>query len=232
MWVVTGPTASGKTSLAIDVAEHLGATLYNADPFQFYSELRIISNRESFSGPSQFLGCFSLKDETISAGEFSRRSLDLLKENGVWVGCGLYVGALLYGLDADRRKGTPFQGAPRTDFKMIVLNPDRGLLYEKINLRVEKMLAEGALDEAKQVFNLVERKEVSSTHPALKAIGLAHLLEYLQGRQTLDQATEEWKQDTRRLAKRQWTWLRKFCPPSKMCHWVDKKEASKNFWHE
>ena len=82
--------------------------------------------------------------------------------------------------------------------------PRREVLYDRINHRVDIMLADGLLEETKQlkgggVF------DVNLT--AAQAIGYKELLGYLDGHETLTEATENLKTATRRYAKRQLTWF-------------------------
>ncbi len=207
--VITGPTGSGKSKWAEDHEEGL---LFNADPFQFYREIPILSNQPEYRDRYRFVADRSLFEPT-SAGSFSKEAEPYLQDGNVWVGFGLYLGALIYGLDDDRRKGTPFQGSPRHPFSMIVLDPARDRLYQELDCRVDSMIERGAISEAEALFPRASEIRV-------KAIGLTHLFEFLSGRVTKDRAIELWKRDTRRLAKRQWTWLRKFAPPSANCRWI------------
>jgi tRNA dimethylallyltransferase len=218
---VTGPTASGKTDWAIHLAKDLGRDLANADGFQFYREIPILSNQPREPLESwHYLAHRSISDPT-NAGEFSKEAASDLHQAWVWVGTGLYLGALLYGLDESPQKGTPFQGSPRRDFQMFVLNPHREELYHRINTRVDHMWSEGALDEAKWVEKAIGEGRISPDAPPLKAIGLRQLLMLLRGELSEEKAIDLWKQETRRLAKRQWTWLRKFCPPRENIQWLD-----------
>lgn len=85
---------------------------------------------------------------------------------------------------------------------MIGLNMEREALYQRINERVEQMMANGLLEEVRR---LTPYRDL----PALKTVGYAELFDYLDGRLTLAEATEKIKQNTRRFAKRQLTWFRK-----------------------
>ena len=78
---------------------------------------------------------------------------------------------------------------------------DREKLYERINLRVDKMLDEGLLDEARQASN----KGVT----AAQAIGHKEFIPYFKGEVSLEEAVEKLKRETRRYAKRQLTWFRR-----------------------
>jgi len=84
----------------------------------------------------------------------------------------------------------------------IGLTADRALIYSRINKRVDLMIREGLIEEAK---GLLPFKHLN----ALKTVGYTELFNYLEGNTTLDKAIEEIKKNTRRYAKRQLTWYRK-----------------------
>jgi len=86
----------------------------------------------------------------------------------------------------------------------LFLAPDREALNARIDARFEAMIAEGALDE---VERLAERK-LDPALPVMRAHGVPHLIAHLEGRLTLSEALERGKLDTRRYAKRQFTWAR------------------------
>lgn len=79
---------------------------------------------------------------------------------------------------------------------------DRQNLYERINDRVDKMLENGLLDEARDFYSS------EKGHTASAAIGYKELKPYLDGRSSLEAAVERLKMETRRFAKRQLTWFR------------------------
>ncbi|PIR22686.1 MAG: hypothetical protein COV44_06850 [Deltaproteobacteria bacterium CG11_big_fil_rev_8_21_14_0_20_45_16] len=220
LFVVTGPTASGKSAYANKLAQKHSRELVNADAFQFFKEIPIISN-QGFQDdkPVHLVGARSL-GQAYSAGDFAKDVEPYLNSKFILVGTGLYLGAALYGLDNETRKGTPFQGEPRVEYLMTVLNPPRAHLYDQINERVDQMMSDGALTEAEKIFDLLASQKLSPGLPVLKAIGLKHLLEHLRGERSLSECIDLWKRDTRRLAKRQWTWLRKFCPPGPCVEWL------------
>lgn len=223
---ISGPTGVGKTDFALRILEIApDLKIFNADAFQFYREIPILSNQEKFPPhiKTKYFGYRSIS-QAHSAGEFSKEVLQDLNEEALWVGTGLYLSAALYGLDEDGRKGTPFQGEARMDYRILVLTMDRASLYQKLNERVDKMLEAGALEEARHVLQMIHRGEVSPDAPPLKAIGLKHLLAFLRKEMSWEDCIEQWKQDTRRLAKRQWTWLKKFCAASEKIRWLDPDE--------
>ncbi len=91
---------------------------------------------------------------------------------------------------------------------------DRQKLYDRINLRVDLMINNGLLDEAKSTYNMRNNKG------AFQAIGHKELYDYFDGNLNLEQAIENLKMQTRRYAKRQLTWFKRvenvkwFCPDS------------------
>ena len=117
-----------------------------------------------------------------------------------------------------RKKGKPNQGAQRTDFDIeyILVERPREELYERINLRVEKMLQEGLLEEAKRAFHSVGMNadngyRLANQHEipnSLNTVGYKELLPYFRGEYSLDRAIELIKQNSRHYAKRQMTWWR------------------------
>lgn len=93
---------------------------------------------------------------------------------------------------------------PSGTWKGMVLLPKREKLYDKINARFADMIREGGLAEAKRVLVL----NLAPDLPAMKAIGLRELTSHLNGEISLDDAIELAMRQTRRFAKRQYTWLR------------------------
>ena len=81
--------------------------------------------------------------------------------------------------------------------------PDRTQLYRRIDLRVDKMLDAGLLDEAKLVY---DHRQIYRT--AAQAIGYKEFFSYFEGTAPLDACTEKLKQASRNYAKRQLTWFR------------------------
>ena len=91
----------------------------------------------------------------------------------------------------------------RGEWLGIALTPPRQDLYARIDRRFASMLMEGAMDEARA---LAER-DLDPSLPAMKAHGMPWLLAYLRGDMSADLAAEYAKRDTRRYAKRQFTWI-------------------------
>ena len=84
----------------------------------------------------------------------------------------------------------------------IALNRPREELYERINRRVDQMMSDGLLDEARALY---PKKELN----ALNTVGYKELFDYLDGRWPLEEAVERIKGNTRRYARKQLTWYKK-----------------------
>ena len=84
---------------------------------------------------------------------------------------------------------------------------NRETLYRRIDARVDSMLAQGLLEEAKQFFNRCQESQNIPT--AAQAIGYKELFPYFQGEISLEDAVEAVKRESRRYAKRQITWFKR-----------------------
>lgn len=105
---------------------------------------------------------------------------------------------------------------PQHEFCVTVLTLDRPALYQRIENRVDCMFEEGLIDEVRRIRAL----NIDPTLPALKSIGYQEPLAYLDGRYTWERMVELIKRNSRRYAKRQLTWLRRYQTYHKIC--VDK----------
>lgn len=88
------------------------------------------------------------------------------------------------------------------DTLFIGLTADREILYYKINQRVDKMVTEGLIEEARELYDLGIRSKAVMT-----PIGPKELFEYFDGDVTLEEALENIKSKSRKYAKRQYTWF-------------------------
>lgn len=277
---IVGPTAIGKTTRAISLAQHFGTEIISADSRQFYKEMKIgtavPSDFELSQVKHHFIQHINIH-ESYSVGDFELDVNLVLKElfrkNEVVVmvgGSGLYVDAVLYGLDdlpevePDIRKNlnsilkkdgiAPLQeqlkqldpeyydkvdvenphrliralevcissGRPYSSFLgrkknrhgspyiLLGLSADREVIYNRINERVDIMMQNGLLEEAKRLF---AQRHLN----ALNTVGYKELFAHFEGEITLEEAVEEIKKNTRRFAKRQLTWYRK----NQEVHWID-----------
>ena len=265
---IGGPTASGKTSLAIELALLLGTEVISSDSRQCYKEMSIGTAVPTKAEQSMvfhhFIHSHSIHSP-LTAGSYASEARhlvsSLLDKYGSAVivgGSPLYGDALLYGLDdfpkvdesileqlsklsleelshqikeldpisaedidhqnrrrLERALSICFQtGKPYSSFKNrkrpkpfenifeIGINWERNLLYDRINSRVDLMFQSGLLAEVKSLIPFKDLKP-------LQTVGYSELFEYLEGKCSLDEATEKIKQHSRNFAKRQLTWYNK-----------------------
>lgn len=269
---IIGPTAIGKTSLSISIAQHFQTEIISCDSRQFYKEMSIGTAvpdpQELATVKHHFIQNRSIFED-YNVGAFEREALKtldaLFEKHDVVVmvgGSGLYVNAVLKGFDdfpkvdpqirigltkeLEENGLTSLQeqlkaldeetyntiaidnpqrvsraleicigtGLPYASFKnkakkkrnfqsiQIGLNGDRQKIYDRINLRVDLMIQNGLLEEAKTLYP-------NKTLNALQTVGYRELFSFFDGEFTQEFAISEIKKNTRRFAKRQLTWFRK-----------------------
>ena len=89
---------------------------------------------------------------------------------------------------------------------IIVLNREREHLYKRIDMRVDIMMKNGLIEEVKSLLNMGYTKDMIS----MQGIGYKEIIKYFDGEYELDEAIEIIKRDSRRYAKRQLTWFRRY----------------------
>ena len=94
---------------------------------------------------------------------------------------------------------------PKYNYILFGTTMDREKLYEKINLRVDLMIQNGLVEEVQSLV-----KKYKNMPTALQGLGYKEVVEYLNGKITKEDMIEKIKQETRRYAKRQLTWFRKY----------------------
>ncbi|PKP82928.1 MAG: tRNA (adenosine(37)-N6)-dimethylallyltransferase MiaA [Alphaproteobacteria bacterium HGW-Alphaproteobacteria-18] len=273
--LIHGPTASGKSALAIELARKLGGEVINADSMQVYSDLQVISARpteEEMAGVPHHLFGYVDAATRYSTGEWleaARRVLGRLQRQNkhavIVGGTGLYLLALTQGLsdippvpddiraevkaiseaegaeglrarlaphdpDLAERLGTGDRqrlarayevwlatGRPLSDFQNerqppvlkegewvgFALTPPRAALYKKIDRRFEGMLMQGAVTEAQALV----ARNLNPELPAMKALGMPSIAAFVRGEISAEEAAESAKRESRRYAKRQFTWI-------------------------
>jgi len=107
------------------------------------------------------------------------------------------------GLTARSRK-VDRRNAARYNSARYGLTLDRSELYRRIEDRVDAMIDEGLVEEVRQLLDA----GYSESLVAMKGLGYAQIAPYVRGQQSLDEAVRRLKRDTRRFAKRQFTWFR------------------------
>jgi tRNA dimethylallyltransferase len=286
--VIVGPTASGKTSLALDIARRIPSEIISADSRQVYKFLTIGTAKPAPEELKQVKHHFIDEispDRHFSGGEFGiegRIRIQEITNNRklpiVAGGTGLYIRSLVDGLfsgpgkEEDIREeiearmesegaeilleelrqvdpeaaarmlpsnqrriiralevyyatGKPIsqhhgehQREPYFNAVFVGLQWERKALYERINLRVDAMLAAGFLDEVRGLLAL----GYDDRQKSLQTVGYKEAFAYLRNETDYDRMVELMKQNTRRFAKRQLTWFRK----DKRIRWFDIREAN------
>jgi tRNA dimethylallyltransferase len=150
--------------------------------------------------------------ELVSIDPEAARTMDPSKSQRIVRALEVYhaTGRLLSDFHAEHR-------SPPFSFSVFVLDRPREELYERINGRVDAMIADGLVDET---TDLLER--YGNVAAPLKTIGYREVIEHLDGRHSLDRAVDLIKRNTRRYAKRQLTWLR----GQERYRWMNAAEAT------
>lgn len=207
IYVVVGPTGVGKTKLSVMLAKKLDAVVFNADSMQVYKELNIgtakIKKEEMEGVPHYLFDIVSISEEfnAFKYQQMGRQLLDKFNDKNIVIvgGTGLYIKALLYDYTFDENEN---RNKKLYDFKIIGLTRDRTHLYQIINDRVDQMISNGLIEEAKSLFIKNYDKRALNT-----AIGYKEIFSYFKGDLSKEEAIEKIKQNSRHYAKRQYTFF-------------------------
>lgn len=284
--VITGPTGSGKTDTAIDLALKLNAEIISADSRQIYRGIPIgtaaPTKEQLDTVKHHFVGIFDL-DQYYSAAQFEEDAINLLpslfEKSDFAVMCGgsmMYIDAVCKGIDniptiSDeirqatydewhekgddemreilkaldpehysivdlknmkrvihaieicRQAGTNYTSLrtntiKKRPFRIVKtgINLPREDLFNRINLRVEKMVENGLVEEAKSVYHL---RHLNS----LNTVGYKEMFAWLDGTMDFDTAVARIQKNTRVYAKKQLTWFAK----DKTMIWLGPGETEK-----
>jgi len=269
---VVGPTAVGKTALALQLAREFNGEIINADSRLFYRGLDIGTAKptpeEIASAPHHLVDCLD-PDESMSLASFVDLALDAIKEINergrlpiLVGGTGQYVWALVEAWDVPRvepdqalrreleavaeSEGHEALGArlraldpeaadridsrnvrrvvraievaiarsvapeppesdnPALDALLIGLTARRELIYERVDGRIDQMIAGGWLDEVKGLLTAGDFAAWSAS----SSIGYRELISHLNEESTLDEAIALTKKSTRRLVRHQYGWFK------------------------
>jgi len=273
--IIAGPTATGKTALAIDLAARFGAEIVGADSRQVYRYLDIGTAKptaeQCAAVPHHVINVVN-PDEHFDSARFcllAEEAIAQIVARGKRVlvvgGTGLYLRVLTKGLfsgppanpalrmrlqEQEQQEGKGFlhrwlqnvdpvaarrlhpndivrlmralevfllTGTPLSQWQgehrfrdnrfstlLISLVVEREMLAHRIELRCRQMINDGLVEEVRRLWDM----GYSSELPSLRTIGYAQIGAVLQGQCSLDGALTSMALETRRLAKRQLTWLR------------------------
>ena len=269
LYIVCGPTGSGKTSVAKSLADFYHAPIINADAFQIYQDMNIGTAKIDKDDPYykiHYLLDIKKPSESFSVMEYQKLFRETVSELSkkykdiiVCGGTGLYIRASIYDyvfkeeqevdtsdleemdndelyellmrLDPESTKTIHKNNRKRViralafkrsegisksenissqehkliydEIKILMLNPDREILYDSINKRVDEMFEKGLVNEVEQLIN---KYQLSNTAKA--AIGYKEVIDYLNGEMSLEECKELIKKRTRNYAKRQVTFFK------------------------
>jgi tRNA A37 N6-isopentenylltransferase MiaA len=204
---VVGPTASGKTAAAVELALRFGGEVVSCDSVQIYKGFDVGTAKPSLGerkGVPHHLLDVAGPEEEWSAGHYARAARicigDVLNRKKLPVvtgGSGFYLRALTDGL-------TGLSPAPADwEFVHIGLHPERGALEQRIKDRTAAMLRDGLIGETQSLL----LSGVPAGCPPMRSIGYIQARAVLDGSLTVEQAREEITLRTRQYAKRQRTWF-------------------------
>ena len=226
--IITGPTAVGKSSIAIKCAELLNGEIISADSMQIYKELNIgtakLSEKEQHQIKHYMINIKNF-NENYNVWQFVNDTKliikDIIKRKKIPIICGgtiLYIKALIENYNFSNANYNKINNAENNCFqyKIFTLNLDRNVLYNKINVRVDKMLQNGMLDEVK----LLHGQGLNQNMQSGKSIGYRELMDYLDNKTSYEFAVEKFKQHSRNYAKRQLTFIKTI----KNVIWIDSKD--------
>ncbi len=275
--VIAGPTATGKSKLAVSLAQKIGGEIISADSMQVYKYMNIgtaKSTTAEMGGIKHHMIDVLLPDDEFSVAVFKEMSIKCIQEvhkKGkipiLVGGTGFYINAVLYNndftettvceeyrnelysiaekegneylhamlkkIDTKSAESIHFNNVKRVvraieffkqtngqkmsehneherkrdaffDTTFVVLNMERSLLYEKINLRVDNMIEAGLLNEVESLLNMGYDEKLVS----MQGIGYKEIAGYINGSHSFSEAVEAIKLNTRRFAKRQVTWFK------------------------
>ena len=248
--ILTGPTAVGKSDLAVRLAKQINGAIISADSMQVYKHMDIGSAKitpEEMQGVRHYLIDELMPDEEFHIVRFqqlAKKALEKICEyrfipiisremqafadtNGAEA---LHeklkaidpisyetihannVKRVIRALEFYHLTGQPISKHNETErakespynFVYFVLNDERSRLYQRIDLRVDKMMAQGLLEEVTRLRNMGYHRTMVS----MQGLGYKEILDYLNGDISLEEAVYIIKRETRHFAKRQLTWFK------------------------
>lgn len=276
--IITGPTASGKSDIAINIARKINGQILSADSQQVYRDMDIGTNKvvNPFIVDHHLLNLVD-PDEEFTVEDFRKDALDIISKLNsrhimpiVTGGTGFYIDSLLFEMNygqvkkdsnirnkleliaenhgkdslynklkeidpdtaekyhpnelnriiraleiyeitgekpSEKRTGDRVLNN-NIDSVLFFLNyRDRKILYDRINDRVNEMIASGLVDEFK---HLVDKYNLNEDSQSMSAIGYKEIFPYIRGEISLDELVNLIQRNTRRYAKRQITWMKRY----------------------
>ena len=286
--VVAGPTASGKSAAAVELARIIGGEIISADSMQVYRYMDIGSakiTKEEMMGVPHYLIDVADPTEEFDVVRYAHEAKaaisDIISRRKIPILCGgtgFYIQAVTRDIDfsetgalpeyreeltayaaehgnsalheqlknidpvsyetihpnnlkrviraleyyketgmtisahneAERQRETPY------DLHFFVLNDDRAVLYDRIDRRVDFMMAEGLYDEVMYLRQMGLTRDMVS----MQGLGYKEMLDCMDGKCDIDEAVRILKRDSRHYAKRQITWFKR----EKDAVWIERAD--------
>ena len=286
--VVAGPTASGKSAAAVELARRIGGEIISADSMQVYRYMDIGSakiTQEEMMGVPHYLIDVADPTEEFDVVRYAHEAKaaisDIISRRKIPILCGgtgFYIQAVTRDIDfsetgalpeyreeltayaaehgnsalhellknidpvsyetihpnnlkrviraleyyketgmtisahneAERQRETPY------DLHFFVLNDDRAVLYDRIDRRVDFMMAEGLYDEVMYLRQMGLTRDMVS----MQGLGYKEMLDCMDGKCDIDEAVRILKRDSRHYAKRQITWFKR----EKDAVWIERAD--------
>lgn len=158
-------------------------------------------------GRAHLYGILKAKDPLAAARIESHDISRIIRALEIWD---------LSGQSIVRKQGEHHFGLRPYRYLKIGLTMARERLYERIDKRVEEMMARGFVEEVKWLLEQGYHEGLKS----MQSLGYRHMVAYVNGRQSLEESVEKMKRDTRQYAKRQATWFR----GDREINWLDAQD--------
>lgn len=226
--IIVGPTASGKTAVAIDIAKRYDGEIICADSRTIYKEMDIGTAKPSFEERKN-VPHFGLDivtpGERFTVADFKSYALEKISEirsRGhipVLVGgTGLYVDSILFDFDfsetADRTDD--WRKNPLPNAIVVGIATKKQILRKRIEARAEQLFTNGVVEEATRLG-----KKYGWDNAAMTGNIYPLIRDYCGGRLKIEECIEKFTTQDWQLAKRQMTWLR----PNPFIEWCDLSEV-------
>ncbi len=207
--VLAGVTGSGKTALSLELAEAINGEIIVADSRTVYKGMDIgtakVIREERARVPHHGLDLVE-PNEPWTVFDFkvhAEKLIEEIVERGhvpiIVGGTGLYLSALTDNYDF----ATKTVGPKKYNVLMLMTKTDRETLYERVDARVDAMLANGFEAEVRAVY-----EKYGADVPSMTGIGYRQFAKYFKGEISYEETVRQMKRDSRHYAKRQWTWWR------------------------
>lgn len=227
--VIVGPTASGKTSVAIELAKRLDGEIICADSRTVYKGMDIGTAKPTAEeraivphwgldlvGPNERFTAADFKDYAV-------QKIAEIRARGhipfIVGGTGLYIDSVVFDFDFTRdSRSDAWRLSPRDDALVVGIVTEKTFLRERITKRAEQLFANDVVGEATLLG-----KKYGWESPAMTGNIYPIVRTYLEGENSLRESIDKFTTQDWQLAKRQMTWFR----PNPFIEWCDLSEVSR-----